>query len=430
MPPLSDVVVVLALAAMLAVAFGHPRGRVEAATGVVCAGAAMATGLLTWTEARSAVDQLAPVVAFLVTILVVSDVCARAGVFRAAAQRVSRWSAGRATRLFTGIFLLAALVTVTLSLDATVVLLTPVVLAAGLTHAATHSQVDTAATDPPTAPAPGADEPGTWACLRMANSASLLLPVSNLTNLLALPHLDLTFTGFAARMAPVLGAVLVVEYAGLRLVFRRRLRGDRPVAEGEPIPMPVFPVVVVAAMLVGFAVLSPLGGQPWWASSVAAVVLAGWAVRRGLARPIHVVHAAHPGFAIWVLGLGVVVAGLSEGFLGEAVRDLVPASTSYAALVAVAVLATVLAGLLTNLSATLLLVPIVAPLGTTAVLAALLGLNIGSGLTWTGSLANLLWRRTLRRHGTRVGSAAFHRVSLALTPPALLVAVTVLWLTS
>lgn len=416
MPPLSDVVVVLALAAMLAVAFGHPRGRVEAATGVVCAGAAMATGLLGWAEARAAVEELAPVVAFLVTILVVSDVCARAGVFRAAAQRVSRWSAGRATRLFTGIFLLAALVTVTLSLDATVVLLTPVVLAAGLTHAAEETS--------------GADEPGTWACLRMANSASLLLPVSNLTNLLALPHLDLTFTGFAARMAPVLVAVLAVEYVGLRLVFRRRLRGDGPTAPGRPIPMPVFPVVVVAAMLVGFAVLSPLGGQPWWASSVAAVVLAVWAVRRGLARPIHVVHAAHPGFAIWVLGLGVVVAGLSEGFLGQAVHDLVPVSTSYAALVAVAVLATVLAGLLTNLSATLLLVPIVAPLGTTAVLAALLGLNIGSGLTWTGSLANLLWRRTLRHHGTRVGTAQFHRVSLALTPPALLVAVTVLWLTA
>ena len=58
-------------------------------------------------------------------------------------------------------------------------------------------------------------------------------------------------------------------------------------------------------------------------------------------------------------------------------------------------LATLLAAVLTNLSATLLVVPVLAPLGTTAVLAALLGLNIGSGLTWTGSLANLLWRRTL-----------------------------------
>ncbi len=264
----------------------------------------------------------------------------------------------------------------------------------------------------------------------MANSASLLLPVSNLTNLLALPHLDLTFTGFAVRMAPVLAAVLVVEYAGLRLVFRRRLGGAGPPDPGAPVPLPVFPVVVVGAMLLAFAVLSPLGGQPWWASTVAAVVLAVWAVRRwpGAADPRRA--RGHPGFALWVLGLGVVVAGLSEGFLGDAVRDLVPSSTSYGALVALAVLATVLAGLLTNLSATLLLVPIVAPLGTTAVLAALLGLNIGSGITWTGSLANLLWRRTLRRHGTRVGSAAFHRVSLALTPPSLLVAVTVLWLTS
>ena len=125
-------------------------------------------------------------VAFLVTILVVSDVCARAGVFEAAAQRVGRWSGGSAVRLFTGVFVLAAVVTATLSLDATVVLLTPVVLAAGMARSVP-------------------DEPGTYACLRMANSASLLLPVSNLTNLLALPHLDLTFTGFALRMAPVLG---------------------------------------------------------------------------------------------------------------------------------------------------------------------------------------------------------------------------------
>ena len=85
---------------------------------------------------------------------------------------------------------------------------------------------------------------------------------------------------------------------------------------------------------------------------------------------------------------------------------------------------------MTNLSATLLLVPLVAPLGTTAVLAALLGLNIGSGLTWTGSLANLLWRRTLTRHDAAPGSAAYHRVSLALTPPALLAAAITLWLTS
>jgi arsenical pump membrane protein len=409
-PPLADVVVVAALAGMLAVAFGHPRGRVEVLVGAVCAGGTLATGLLSWEQARTAVDDLSPVVAFLVTILVVSDVCGRAGLFTAAAQRVGSWSGGHPVPLFTGIFALAALVTVTLSLDATVVLLTPVVLAAGVARGV-----------------PG--EPGTYACLRMANSASLLLPVSNLTNLLALPRLDLTFTGFALRMAPVLAAVLVVEYVGLRLLFRPQLRATPEPDPAPRKPLARFPLVVVGLMLLGFAVLSPFGGQPWWASLAAAVVLALWAVRQGLARPIHLVHAAHPGFAVWVLALGVVVAGLAQGFLGDAVADLVPDDTSLVALLALAVTATVLANALTNLSATLLLVPLVAPLGTTAVLATLLGLNIGSGLTWTGSLANLLWRRTLGRRDVHPGNAEFHRVSLVLTPASLVVAVVVLWLT-
>lgn len=408
MPPTADIVVVLALGGMLAVAFGHPRGRVEAAAGVVCAGATLATGLLTLDQARDAVDHLAPVVAFLVTILVVADVCARAGLFEVAAQWVGRWSGESAVRLFTGVFVLAAVVTATLSLDATVVLLTPVVLAAGIARSVP-------------------DEPGTYACLRMANSASLLLPVSNLTNLLALPHTDLTFTGFAVRMAPVLAVVLVVEYVGLRLLFRDRLAVPPTGGDARPDPVPVFPLVVVVLMLAGFAVVSPFGGEPWWVSLVAAVVLALWARRRGLVRPIHVVHAMHPGFAIWVLALGVVVAGLAQGFLGDAVQNVVPASTGLGALLGIALLATLLANVLTNLSATLLLVPIVAPLGSTAVLATLLGLNIGSGLTWSGSLANLLWRRTLRRHDVRPGNATFHRVSLTLTPISLLTAVLVLW---
>jgi arsenical pump membrane protein len=408
-PPLSDVVVVLALGAMLAVAFGHPRGRVEAGVAAVCTAATLSTGLVTFGEAWTAVRHLAPVVAFLVTILVVSDVCSRAGLFDAAAQRVGAWSRGSAIRLFTGIYLLAAVVTVTLSLDATVVLLTPVVLAAAMSRAVP-------------------DEPGAYACLRMANSASLLLPVSNLTNLLALPHIDLTFTGFAVRMAPVLAAVLVVEYIGLRLLFREPLGVLPGVDETPPRSVPAFPVVVVVLMLAGFAVVSPFGAQPWWVSTVAAVVLAGWAGRRGLARPIQLVNAAHPGFALWVLGLGVVVAALAEGFLGDVVRHLAPTSTGLAGLLVVAVLATGLAAVLTNLSATLLLVPVIAPLGTTAVLAALLGLNIGSGLTWTGSLANLLWRRTLGGHDVRPGNASFHRVSLTLTPVTLLTSVLVLWL--
>ncbi len=403
MPPL-DAVPVAALVVLLVTAYVHPSGRVELGVGLAAAAATLATGILDAGDIEDVVRHLGPVMLFLVTILVVADVCARAGLFTAAAAAVRTASRGRPALLFTGVFLLAAAVTAVLSLDATVVLLTPVVVAAAASTGASW-------------------RPGGHACLRMANSASLLLPVSNLTNLLAMRDLSLTFGRFALAMAPVLLTVLVVEYVVLRLLLRRDLAAPaRPRSVPAAPPVEPVPLVVVGLMLVGFAVASPFGLEPGWISAVAAVVLVAWARHHGLTTLRHAAHAAHPAFAVYVLCLGVVVAALSTGFLGDLVSGLVPAGTSFADLLAVAVLATVLANLLTNLSATLLLVPLVAPLGDTAVLAALLGLNIGSGLTYTGSLANLLWRRTLIRLDTRPSLTELHRVSLVATPLSLVTA--------
>ena len=409
MPDAVDLVPAAALLVLLVTAYAHPRGRTEAGIGLAAAAATLATGVLGADALGEELRHLGPVVLFLVSILVVGDVCGRSGVFAAAAGVVRRLGRDRPVPLFTGVFLLAALVTTVLSLDATVVLLTPVVLAAA-------------------ASAGVSARPGAHACLRMANSASLLLPVSNLTNLLAFPHIDLTFLGFAAVMAPVLAVVLVIEYVAARVVFRVPLREQADpthVVPDRP-PVPRFPVVTVGLMLVGFAVSSPLGVEPFWASGAAALVLVAWAARRGLVTTRQAAHAAHPAFAVFVLCLGVVVAALAAGPFGTLVRDLLPGDTSYGSLLLIALIATVLANLLTNLSATLLLVPMLAPLGTTAVLAALLGLNIGSGLTYTGSLANLLWRRTLVRHGVRPSLAELHRVSLVVTPLSLLGAVSAL----
>jgi arsenical pump membrane protein len=408
--PTLDAVPAAALVVLLVTAYAHPSPRTELALGLGAAAATLATGILGWSDVEDTLRHLGPVVLFLATILVVADVCSRAGVFIAAAAWVRAASGGRPVRLFGGVFLLAAAVTAVLSLDATVVLLTPVVVGAAL---AAGTSV----------------RPGAHACVRMANSASLLLPVSNLTNLLAMPHLDLTFVGFALVMAPVFAVVLVVEYGVLRLLFRRELAAPptpRPEERSDRPPLPPVPLVVVALMLLGFGVGSPLGVDPYWVSGTAAVVLVVWGHRRGLLGTSDAVRAAHPAFAVFVLCLGVVVAALSKGFLGARVSDLLPGSTQFLDLLLIALIATVLANLLTNLSATLLLVPLLAPLGDTAVLAALLGLNIGSGLTYTGSLANLLWRRGLVRLGEPPSLRDFHRVSLVATPLTLVAAVTTL----
>jgi arsenical pump membrane protein len=406
---LVDLVAVLALVVLLAVAFGHPRGPVEAAAGVAGAAVVLATGSVGWHGAWEQTRLLLPVVVFLSAVLVVAELCAAEGVFTAVGGLVAHAGRGSGVRMLGLTFVAAAVTTAVLSLDATVVLLTSVVATAAVGASVR-------------------ERPVVHACARLANSASLLLPVSNLTNLLAVPRLPLSFLGFAGLMAPVWLVVIAVEYVGHRWYFRADLRARRP-ADGavEEAELPVVPLVVVGLMLAGFAGLSPLGVAPAWVAVVAAVVLGGYTAARRRMRPVAMLRAAHLPFAVFVLGLGVVVAGLAHSFLGDLVASVLPDGTGLAALLLVALVATVLANLVNNLPATLLLVPLVAPLGTTAVLAALVGLGAGSGLSYTGSLANLLWRRSLLRYGSRPSAVEFHRLALLVTPPAVALGVVVLW---
>ncbi|MBF4163597.1 SLC13 family permease [Nocardioides acrostichi] len=415
-----DLVGGLALLALLIAAWRGPRASVEAVVAVAASAAVLGVGLIDPATAFEAVDRLAPVLVFLAAVLVVAEVCARAGVFEAAATLLR---GGSGPRLLLSTLLLAAVVTAVLSLDATVVLVTPVVVAAAVARGAR----------------PG---PVAWACLRMANSASLLLPVSNLTNLLAARSLDLTFLGFARAMAPVWLVVVAAEWAIMRLQLRADLvappdtAAPRSVRTAPPGGVVAVPVATVIVMLVLFAALSPLGVAPAWVAAPAAVGLAAWAATRGLLRPVEAAHATQPSFVLFVFGLGVVVAALVDGGLGTAVERLLPSSTGLLGLLVVAAVATALANLVTNLSATLLLVPLVAPLGTDAVLAALVGLGAGAGLTYSGSLANLLWRRGLSR-GLRPGTeppdvarlTRFHALSLVSTPVVVVVGVITLHVT-
>ena len=404
-----DIIAVGALVLLLVVAFWHPRGSVEVLAGTAAAGAVVASGAVDLAGAWQQVRLLLPVVAFLAGILVMAEMCAAEGLFAAVGSLVARASRGHPKRLLTLTFAAAAVITATLSLDATVVLLTPVMASAAMAVGTSR-------------------RPVVHACARLANSASLLFPVSNLTNLLALPALRLSFGSFALVMAPVWLAVILVEYVGQRIYFAPDLSAPPEAAPVERhVEVPVLPLVVVGSALVAFAVTSPLGVQPAWVAGSAALVLSGYAVSRRLVRPVEVVRAAHLSFGVFVLCLGIVVAGLADTFLGTAVAGLVPDGTGLRALLLVALLSTAVANLVNNLPATLLLVPLIAPLGNTAVLAALIGLGVGSGLTYTGSLANLLWRRTLLRHGGDASAREFHTLSAVVTLPAVVIGVVVLW---
>src|SRR5699024_3274855 len=102
---------------------------------------------------------------------------------------------------------------------------------------------------------------------------------------------------------------------------------------------------------------------------------------------------------------------------------VLPAGSGLPALLGVAAVAAVLANAVNNLPATLVLAPLVAPSGPVAVLAVLIGVNIGPNLTYVGSLSNLLWRRVLRRYEVPASVGEYTRLGLCTVPSAVLVAV-------
>jgi arsenical pump membrane protein len=132
-------------------------------------------------------------------------------------------------------------------------------------------------------------------------------------------------------------------------------------------------------------------------------------------------------FLLFVLGLGIVVQAVVSNGLDQALGPLVPDGTSLPALLATAALGAVLANLINNLPAVLVLLPLAAPSGPGAVLAVLAGVNIGPNLTYTGSLATLLWRRVLHERGSRPSLGEFTRLGLLTVPAAIVLAVLALW---
>jgi arsenical pump membrane protein len=346
-------------------------------------------------------------VGFLAALLLLADGCRRAGVFDALGAAMARGARGDGRRLLALVFAASAITTAVLSLDATIVLLTPVVFAT-----AARMLIPS--------------RPHVYACSHLANTASLLLPISNLTNLLAFRASGLSFSRFAALMVLPWLAAIAIEW----IILSRSFAGDleqptgAEVRDQAPVALPRFALGVVALTLIGFAFSSSLGIAPVWIAAAGALVL----VVRERPAASELVRAADPAFLIFVLALGIVVSGASRHGLGSLVDQLIPGGGGILALLAVAGVSALLANLVNNLPATLIVLPVAAASGPGTVLAMLVGVNVGPNLTYVGSLATLLWRRIVHAHDEETDIGEFTRLGALTVPAALLASTAALWL--
>jgi arsenical pump membrane protein len=367
----------------------------------------LAVGVLSVGGARKAIDALGPTVGFLAALLLLADGCRRAGMFDALGAGMALGSHGNPRRLLALVFVAAATTTVVLSLDATIVLLTPIVFVTAARLLISP-------------------RPHVYACSHLANTASLLLPVSNLTNLLVFEASGLSFARFAELMALPWLVALAIEWLVLPRAFASELRGSihaRRLGQERP-QLPRFAVAVVALTLVGFGLSSVIGVAPVWIAAAGAIALA----LQQRTAPSELLHAVQPSFLVFVLGLGLVVHAASTHGLSTAIDALVPHGTALPTLLAIAAISAVAANLVNNLPATLIILPVALSSGPGAVLAMLVGVNVGPNLTYVGSLATLLWRRIVHAHEHQTDIREFSLLGARTVPPVLVASTLALWL--
>ncbi len=345
-------------------------------------------------------ERVAPVLVFLVAITVVAELADRAGVFAAAARLAARAAGGRRWRLWALVVLLATAATVVLSLDTTAVLLTPVVLTL-----ARRLQLPTALLATTTV----------W----LANTASLLLPVSNLTNLLSLHRMQVLGVGLGGFVRltwlPALVAV-AVTVAVLATMFGSELRGGYDLPAPEPAADRVLLVVATTVcLLLGPAFLTGVT-VAWPASAGAVVLVVAFAARdRGALRlsllPWRVVAL--------VLVLFVGVQWLSDHGLARLLAGWAGDGEGFGAYLRLAAVAALGANGIDNLPAYLALEP-VADRSPARLVALLIGVDLGPLVTIWASLATLLWRERCAAAGVRVPALLFAVRGLVVVPVLLL----------
>jgi arsenical pump membrane protein len=415
------IVVTLAVfAAMLALMVVRPRRWNEAWWTMLAAAVMLALGLVTPREAIGTILAGKNTLLFLLSLLALSLLVGKSGFFDWAAIRCALVAKGDGHSLYRNAFVAGAIVTAILSLDTTAVMLTPVMLAL-----VKRLKVPAA--------------PYVLLCAFVANVGSLLLPISNLTNLLFADAFHQTFAAFAARMIVPQLVALATTYAILRWHFRRDLpRGF----DGESLPEPasVVPnrpyflvcVTVLVAVLICYFLAPLMGLEPYVFAFAASAVLAVAGMANGRVN-IRFLRELSWDLFPFVIGLFIAVQGLEKlGIIGVTSRWLAEMRPGSPEKLLITAGATAFASnIVNNLPAALIARSVLlrshAHMGT--VLASLIGANVGPMITPFGSLATMLVLGFARRDGEEVGTGQLVMLGLWTVPVILVLTTLALALT-
>jgi len=426
---LSQVVAAPAIFAFtLYLVLARPKNLDTGLAALIGAMLALFAGVITLADVRTVAGIVWDATFALIAIVVISVVLDQAGLFRWAALQMARRAGGDGRSIFLAVILLGAVVSTLFTNDATVLILTPIVYEMLAALGFDHRMM----------------LPYMMACGFVADSMSIPLAVSNLTNMITARYFALDFGRFALLMLIPTGICLGTTVLVLRWYFRREIpaRYDLAVLQdpAEAIRDPFLFRVglgVLGAMVIAFFINSTLMRMPIsFVIASGALVLLIASMKNRVVRPLAVVRQAPWHVVIFALGMYLVVYGLGNAGLtgwSAALLDRLLTLGPAAAVIGTGVLVALFSSLMNNLPGVMLGCLALAASGATGavhegmVLANVIGSDIGPKLTPIGSLATLIWLHSLQLRGMKITWQYYLKVGLIITPPVLLAALGALW---
>jgi len=355
-----------------------------------------------------------------IAIIIISLLLDEAGFFKWIALHVARLAGGRGSRLFGFIVLLGAVVSALFANDGAALILTPIVIA--ILVALRFSAATTLAF--------------IMAAGFIADTASLPLVVSNLVNIVSADFFAVPFDRYAQVMVPVNGVSVVASLLVLYGFYRRAIPRvyeltliDEPNTAIADKTTFVTGWWVLAALLVGFFVLEPLGIPISVIAGIGATVLLLVATL-GKKLPIKPVLRHAPWqIVVFSLGMYLVVYGLKNAGLTDYLAAILQQLSSqgiWVATLGTGFLSAILSSVMNNMPTVLIqalaidAASVSNPMIKEAmVFANVIGCDLGPKITPIGSLATLLWLHVLAKKQIDITWGYYLKVGVILTVPVL-----------
>lgn len=344
------------------------------------------------TTLHSALDQTWPPFVIVTGLLLIGQVAAADGLFASIGSSLARLPGGGRV-LFLALMGLVAIVTVVLNLDTSIVFLTPIVL-----HSARARRID--------------DRAFLYGAIFMTNSASLLLPGSNLTNLLVLSSFHVTGARFALAMLPAWCASVLVTVLVIGL-WQWRALGQQGAMTDEREPFIVGPGLFGVLLATLFILILAKPALPIFLLGILLLVFQRFATHRMTLR-------ATLRTANLELLLGLFLVAVASGVIARTwdvphrlMHSIGPWETMG--------IAAGVTDLVNNLPAAVLFSS-QRPAHPGALL---IGLDLGPNLVVIGAMSSLLWFRIAKTLGARPSIRTFSLLGMILTPISAVIALVI-----